>query len=357
MLKSLLGRSLFFAVALAPGAFAEEGAVYTLTNAAGANAVLAYDRSADGRLGQARTFPTGGTGSGAGLGSQGAIALSEDHHWLLAVNAGSDDVTVFSVDGDALTFRSRTASGGTRPISVTLHGDSAFVLNAGGAANVQGFQLTPAGALLPLSGAHALLSGSAPAQVSFNDRGTALVVTGKDSNTLEVFLMDGGQIGGHTVTASAGATPFGFGFAHRDRVIVSEAFGGAPNLSAVSSYELDRDGRLTLITASLGTTQTAACWIAVTRDGRFAFAANTGSSSISSYAIGERGDLTLLQGAAGQTPPGTAAIDLAVSGNGRFLYALASGTLSAFSVGADGNLTPISTSFGLPPSTVGLAAR
>jgi|SRR5690242_9445116 len=356
MFMSLLRRSLLVVLELAPAAFAQTGAVYTLTNAAGANAVLAYDRGADGRLTNGRMFPTGGSGLGAGLGSQGAVILSEDHRWLLAVNAGSDDVTVFSIDGDSLTWRSKTASGGDRPISVTLHGDTAFVLNGGGTANVQGFQLTAAGSLIPLPGALAALSGAAPAQVSFNDRGTALVVTGKDSNTLETFQLDGDRIGGHTVTASAGATPFGFAFAHRDRVIVSEAFGGAPGQSAVSSYQLDRDGKLALITASLGTTQTAACWVVVTRDGRLAFAANTGSSSISSYAIGEEGQLVLLQATAGQTPPGTAAIDLALSGNGRFLYALASGTLNAFGV-SGGVLTPVSTLFGLPASSVGLAAR
>ena len=357
MLKSMLVRSVLVAMGLAPAALAEPGAVYTLTNAAGANAVLAYDRGADGRLSNSRMFPTGGFGMGAGLGSQGAIVLSEDHRWLLAVNAGSDDVTVFSVDDDSLTWRSKTPSGGDQPVSVTLHGDAVFVLNAGGAANVQGFQLTATGALVPLPGTHAALSGAAPAQVSFNDRGTALIVTGKDSNTLETFLLDDGQITGHTVTASAGATPFGFAFAHQERVIVSEAFGGAPGLSAVSSYQLERDGRLRLITASLGTTQTAACWVAVTRDGKFAFAANTGSSSISSYAVGERGDLTLLEAVAGETPPGTAAIDLALSGNGRFLYALASGTLSVFGVAGDGSLTPVTVLFGLPPASVGLAAR
>src|SRR5215471_11510338 len=114
------------------------GAVYTMTNAASGNAVVAYERSADGTISRPQTFPTGGAGLGAGLGSQGALALSEDGHWLLAVNAGSNDVTVFSAGEDGLVSRSRTASGGTMPISVTMRGGVVFVLNAGGSANISG---------------------------------------------------------------------------------------------------------------------------------------------------------------------------------------------------------------------------
>ena len=68
-------------------------------------------------------------------------------------------------------------------------------------------------------------------------------------------------------------------------MFVSEAFGGAPNLSATSSYKLDSDGQLTTISASVGTNQTANCWVVVTPNGQFAYVTNTGSGSISGVGL------------------------------------------------------------------------
>src|SRR3954470_21179964 len=53
------------------------GAVYTMTNAASGNAVVMFNRSANGTLHEAGTFNTGGMGSGDALGSQGSLVLSE----------------------------------------------------------------------------------------------------------------------------------------------------------------------------------------------------------------------------------------------------------------------------------------
>src|SRR5439155_6940918 len=126
-----------------------------------------------------------------------------------------------------------------------------------------------------------------------------------------------------------------------DHLIVSEAFAGAIDQSAVSSYEVD--DTVEPITVSAGTTETAACWIVVTGNGRFAYTSNTGSGSISVYRLGHDGELSLLDadGRTGVTGPGP--IDLALSRGSRFLYSLNSGdhTISGFRVGADGSLTPI----------------
>ena len=85
-------------------------AVYTLTNQVAGNAVAVFNRAADGTLSAAGTIATGGTGVGAGLGSQGAVALSDDGRWLFAVNAGSNDVSVLRVRRSGLSLASRTAS-------------------------------------------------------------------------------------------------------------------------------------------------------------------------------------------------------------------------------------------------------
>src|SRR5690242_20912890 len=93
-------------------------AVYTLTNQVAGNAVAVFNRAADGTLTAAGTVATGGTGTGAGLGSQGAVALSDDGQLLFAVNAGSNDVSVLTVGPAGLALASRTPSGGTLPISL-----------------------------------------------------------------------------------------------------------------------------------------------------------------------------------------------------------------------------------------------
>ena len=98
------------------------GAVFTLSNSAAGNAVIAFARSADGTLTPAGTFATQGNGTGAGLGSQGAVALSSDGQFLFAVNAASNTITSFTADGTSLTRVSTVPSGGTLPISLTTHG-------------------------------------------------------------------------------------------------------------------------------------------------------------------------------------------------------------------------------------------
>src|SRR5258707_15868288 len=94
------------AAALAPAAAQaagdDPGAVYVMSNAPAGNAVLVFNRTADGALAPAGSYATGGTGTGAGLGSQGALVVSDDQHWLLAVNAGSNSVSVFEVRHDGL---------------------------------------------------------------------------------------------------------------------------------------------------------------------------------------------------------------------------------------------------------------
>src|SRR3954463_1052982 len=198
----------------ASAAHKSPGVVFTLGNQPGGNAVLAYDRSAGGTLTPAGTYPTGGNGSGAGLGSQGSVVLAAHGHRLFAVNAASNSVTEFKVDGDRLKWVTTVPSGGSTPISLTYRHHVLYVLNAGGAGNIAGFRahgesLTPiAGSTQPLGA-----GSSGPAQVSFTPDGNALVVTGKSSNTIDVYAVRNDVAGAPTVSASAGGTPFGFVFA------------------------------------------------------------------------------------------------------------------------------------------------
>jgi 6-phosphogluconolactonase (cycloisomerase 2 family) len=339
---------------------ARPGTVYALTNGT-SNAVLVFPRLADGTLGPATAFATGGAGTGSGLGSQGALILAQGGRWLLAVNAGSDEISVFRVRDRGVQLVSRVSSGGDQPISVTAHENLVYVVNAGGSGNIAGFRLMPNGQLVPIAGSSQPLSGAGtgPAQIEFAPNGRTLVVTEKATNRILTYQVGPAGASGPTIHASAGATPFGFAFARRDVLVVSEAFGGAADASATSSYRLTKAGLIT-ISASVPTTETAACWTVVTKNGRYAYVTNTGSGTITGYAIGPGGALTILDadGVTGMTGPGSSPLDAAFSVNSRFLYTLnGNGTISAFEVAADGGLAPIAGASGLPSGATGLAAH
>ena len=133
------------------------GAVYTASNSASGNMVIVFDRLANGALVPAFNVPTGGLGTGSGLGNQGGLTLSRNERWLLVVNAGSDTVSVFEVRQNGLALRDVEPSGGAQPISVAEHHGLVYVLNAGGD-NISGFTLGTDGTLSPLIGSARPLS-------------------------------------------------------------------------------------------------------------------------------------------------------------------------------------------------------
>ena len=147
--------------------------IYVQTNDADTNEVIAYDRSGDGRLDQLGRFETGGRGTGVPhLASQSSIVLSDDGAWLLVTNAGSDELTLFSVESDGLELAATIASGGSAPTSITVREELVYALNNGGTPNITGFTLA-SGGLAPIDGSTRPLSaGNAdPAQISFSPDG------------------------------------------------------------------------------------------------------------------------------------------------------------------------------------------
>jgi 6-phosphogluconolactonase (cycloisomerase 2 family) len=339
------------------------GQVYTSTNSPAGNAVLVFDRAADGSLTPAGSFPTGGTGTGGGLGNQGAVLLHLSNTHLLVVNAGSNEVSSFRVREDgSLRLINTVSSGGTTPVSVTAYLRTVYVLNAGGTGNIVGFRLSSGGALSMIPGSSRALSSPAAggAQIQFARRGRVLVVTEKATNNISTYVVgNGGLASGPTVTASNGQTPFGFAIAGSGLLVVSEAFGGAPDASALSSYEVNTNGSINLISGTVGTTETAACWVVITADGKFAYTTNTASNSISGYRLSQ-GTLALLDADGVTATSDASPIDIALTGNSGFLYALnTSGhTLTGYAVNADGSLSPVPTGVaGLMAGTNGLAAN
>lgn len=340
------------------------GQLYTASNNVTANAIMVFDRGSDGSLTPAGSYLTGGAGTGAGLGNQGGVTLTRDARHLLAVNAGSNEVSLFAVRANgSLELTAHVPSGGTQPLSVTAWGSLVYVLNGGGSGNITGFRMT-GGALVPIAGSTRPLSSSAagPAQISFAPNGAALVVTEKNTNMIDTYAVDAnGVASGPIVNPSSGATPFGFGFSSNGVLVVSEAFGGAPDGSALSSYEVIRStGALRVLSPSVGTTETAACWVAISPNNRYAYTTNTGSGTITGYSISQ-GALTLLNsdGVTGNVGVGSSPIDLAITGDGQFLYALGalSHAIAGFSVASDGSLAPVGGAANLPAGTNGLAVR
>jgi 6-phosphogluconolactonase (cycloisomerase 2 family) len=143
--------------------------------------------------------------------------------------------------------------------------------------------------------------------------------------------------------------------------IVSEAFGGAVDASTVSSYRVLPDGSVLTIDGAVPTTETAACWIAISANGGYAYSTNTGSGSVSGFRIGHDGALDLLDpdGRTGVTGPGSVPLDAAFSTGGRYLYVLAFGIqeISVFAIGPDGSLTALPGISGLPSTANGMVVH
>jgi 6-phosphogluconolactonase (cycloisomerase 2 family) len=344
------------------------GAVYTMSNDAGGNSVLVFDRNKSGKLRPTGEFDTGGLGTSSGLGNQGAVILDPSNRWLFVVNAGSNEISVFAVTEDGLNLVDVEDSGGVRPISLTYSHDLLYVLNAGGTDenpdSITGFRVADDGMLSQIPGSTQFLSevNTAPAQISFNSDGDVLVVTEKATNLIDTFTVDDNGIADPVVSyVSEGITPFGFAIGKRDQLFVSEAAGGAPGQGSVSSYQLDEEGNLSLISPAVSTSETAACWLVVSQDGRFAYTTNAGSSTISGYTVEFDGSISLLDedGITTKTGKDSGPLDMGISNDGRNLYTLngRNDTIGSFEFKEKGGLSALGPRIDVPASANGLAVR
>jgi 6-phosphogluconolactonase (cycloisomerase 2 family) len=331
------------------------GHVYVDDNTVGHNTIGGYDRHADGTLSPIPGSPffAGGAGTGSSIPSQGAIQVSSDRRYVLAVDAGSSQISVLRIrqDGTLRLVRDGVAdSRGSDPVSIAEHDGLVYVANAGSeGSNYTGFALTRGGHLVHVPGSSfALPAAAAPGDVLFNSAGANLVGTRVGTSQIDSFRVSrfGRLIAAPgSPFAAQGPGPFGSEFRPTDpaQLFVSNAHGGS-NAGTVSAFSVADDGTLSSIGASPFTDdQTAPCWVEITHDGRFLFTVNTASADISSYAIAPDGTLTLLK----STTPGglgPASEDARLSPDGRYLYVneTGAGTIGEFVVNG-GTLTPIGT--------------
>jgi 6-phosphogluconolactonase (cycloisomerase 2 family) len=324
-------------------------AVFVQTDQQSGNQIVSYDRAADGTLTPAGTFATGGDGgrlNGSAvdfLASQGSLTYDAANGLLYAVNAGSNTLSVFAVNGDQLTLTQVVDSGGTFPVSVTVAQNLVYVLNAENGGNVSGFRVA-GGKLHPIENSTRSLGltiptgtsqfTSTPGQVAFSPNASQLVVTTKGSgNSVDVFGVrpDGRLSSAPVVNTESGALPFAVSFDAAGHLLVAEA--GA---DALASFELNPDGTLTPLDAVV-TGQAATCWVALAQG--YLYTSNAGAPSVTGFEAAPNGELTSL----GNTTTDPGAVDASASYDGRYLYVQTGGNgiVDEFSVHADGSLQQI----------------
>jgi len=350
------------------------GHVYVDDNTAGVNTIGAFDRHSDGGLTPmaGSPFAAGGAGSGTIIGSQGALQLSDDGRYLLAVDAGSNQISVLRVlpDGSLHPVGGGPVwSGGVEPISIAVRGSLVYVANAGDKAtgtgsNYTGFRLNAGGHLVPLTGSTFDLSSTAnPGDILFNSTGTNLIGVEVGTTDASTFRIDSFVVGvdGRLTPASGSpfaaqaAGPFGSEFSPTNpgHLYVSNAHGGAGN-GSVSAFNVTPSGSLSSIGSSpYPDGQTAPCWVEISHDGNYLFTVNTGSTTISSYNLLADGSLSYSSTAAFKSGAGIRPFDARLDPNGTTLYVVdaAIAKVSAFAV-AGGTLTELNQSpFALPTGT------
>ncbi|MCQ6281615.1 beta-propeller fold lactonase family protein [Bacillus sp. EB600] len=333
--------------------------VYIMTNNEVMNQIISFYRDMNGMLTFVGSYLTYGRGTGTKevstatandgvdpLTSQGALTLSRDGRFLLAVNAGNHSISSFIItDSGTPVLVDVKPSGGAQPNSVDVFGNLVYVSNVGNAANnfssnITGFHIDDNGRLTSIPHSPQSLStfNAQPAQVLFTPDGSKILVSELTSNHLSVFNVNkNGTVTGPIVNDSYGQGPLGAYFLSSGILLVTEA-----DSNALSSYSLSADGILHVISGSVPDGYKTACWVVPTRDERFAYVTNTLSGTISTYRIDPNGALSVVRHIT-STPPGTAPglpIDVGVSKDGRHFYTLNGnqGTVSVFKIQDDGNL-------------------
>lgn len=340
-------------------------AVFVQTDNPAGNQVIVFAQQPGGQLSQEQVVSTGGLGgaeAGANnLASQGSLTYDPGHHLLFAVNAGSDTISVLSVEGRHVRLDQVLSSGGEFPNSIAVHGNLVYVANAGGAGSVSGFSILGQH-VVPIAGSARSLGlddtnpsnfHTGPGQVIFSPNGSELLVNTKEAtNSIDVFQVGpaGYLSAAPAVTPDDSSGPFAFAFTPSGQLVVAEVA-----IAALHTFAFGPHGTLTSLAASVPDGQVAQCWV-IAADG-FYYVANAGSADLSEYTVAADGTPSLVAAVAAQT--GTGSIDLTASADGKYIYAEAGaggGTVFELRINSDGSLSPIGSVPGLGADIEGIAA-
>ena len=144
-------------------------------------------------------------------------------------------------------------------------------------------------------------------------------------------------------------------FTPTGKLIVSENQPGGTDVSSISSYSINANGSIAAISQSLPTLGDGNCWNAITPDGKYVYADNSGTNTVAGFSVAANGTLAPIAGTiVGNNPAGTTNLDLTASTDGKFLYTMNSsaGSVSIYRINPDGTLVGLGEIDGLP-KTVG----
>ena len=304
----------------------------------------------------------GGAEAGANnLASQGSLTYDPGHHLLFAVNAGSDTISVLSVEGSRVHLNQVLSSRGEFPNSIAVHGNLVYVANAGSAGSGRGSGSSGSSWCRSRARTRSLGLGDTnpsnfhdgPGQVIFSPNGSELLVNTKEAtNSIDVFQvgLSGSLSAAPAVTPDDSNGPFAFAFTPSGQLVVAEVA-----IAALHTFAFGPHGTLTSLSASVPDGQAAQCWV-IAANG-FYYVANAGSADLSEYTVAADGTPSLVAPVAAKT--GTGSIDLTGSANGKYIYAEAGGgggTVFEFQINSDGSLSPIGSVPGLGADIEGIAA-
>ena len=186
--------------------------------------------------------------------------------------------------------------------------------------------------------------------------GHFLVVIEKVPNNIDVYPINAdGTLGAVVTTNSVAPGVFATVFNPSGKLIVSENQPGGGNKSSMSSYTINPDGTLTVITQSIPSLGDGNCWNVVTPDGKFVYADNSASSNIAGFSVTPGGVLEPIAGTIVRSySPDATNLDMTITGDGKYLYTLNSGTgsIGVNIINSDGTLNALGDIEGLP-KTVG----
>ena len=363
VLFSILSLSNLVYAQTSPVSTSSNGNVYVMENDPAGNEVIAYFRTRTGRLINIGSHATNGLGAGDNaaadpLGSQNSMILSSNRQFLYVVNAGSDDISAFSLGrfGRPVLMQ-KISSNGDFPVSMAISGNILYVLNSGSDGAISGYRIRN-GRLVPIPnstralglGASTFPQGDArnlaPGDISFDTLNRRLLITyaggGNSGQLLSFELNDDNTTAAFAeVVSSEGAVPFSLDFSENGTAVIAEASG------SLSSYNYNQDNGLINVSSALTNGQAATCWVVVTDD--FTYTTNTVSGTISQFDVNRRGELSLINAtaASGIGLP----TDFGLTRDNRFMYVVSSsqGGVRGYSVNRrTGQLTDIGLFSGLP---------
>jgi 6-phosphogluconolactonase (cycloisomerase 2 family) len=289
--------------------------IYTETDNSnpGQNAVIAFQRTADGQVTEIGSFQTGGTGVANPQGLLGPddsdkeVIASPDGNLLFAVNQGSNSVAEFRVErGGSLDLVNDAAvgSGGTEPVSLSIAGDRLYVVNRGDEVQGQPGTIAPTitvfefgrhGALTQdVDATTTLAVGLSPSQLLISPRSNLAFldtftptpldnVPGANEVVPYRIAADGKLV--PVPSGGVGAPvnpPLLLGLSHHPSQNI--VYAGLTGAGQVGVFTHDDAGDVKLAGA-VPVQGAAPCWTTVSPDGKFLYTIDTGSNSVGVFSL------------------------------------------------------------------------